>query len=123
MIAYQEFPHTICSSGTDIIRGAAELAKLPQTEYADSINATVKAFETFDKKNRLDAHEIGLIYELSENRVELVLFEKKEDGTFLSVAKGTKDGPVMPVFGRLEFMVRMSVMKRLLMNFAVVLPM
>lgn len=99
LIAYQEAPYNICTSGGDIIEWAAELAGLKEAKYVGSINATVTAFEEFARKNApneklLEENEIGLIYEMSENQVELHLFIKEENGAFHLIDRRNTYGPV-----------------------------
>jgi len=105
LIAYKEGPFGVCTSGADVIKWAAELAELPQTEYVGAVNATVRAFEDFARKNCLyddwfwlKEKEIGLIYEMSEECVELTLFERKGDDSFFEIDSQCKEGPARDMY-------------------------
>ncbi len=94
-IADSEFPHTCNLLQEEFVHWVSQLADFPEIEVVENIHATMKAFELFDKKNSLNSGEIGLIYEMDEDDIELILFEKQEDGTFRKIAAEKKYGPAM----------------------------
>ena len=105
LIAYKEAPFDILTCGGGVVNWAAELAGLPKPKFAEKIDAIVKAFEDFAKKNHLKEerywlkeNETALIFEMSEERVELTLFEKTGDDNFFEAGLWHKDGPVTDLY-------------------------
>lgn len=93
VIAYQEITNKNID-GIGIINLAARLAGLSNYEYVEPVTAILNAFETFEKKNRLEKGERGLIYEMSEEWLVLTLVERKEDDSIEVIEQNARFGTV-----------------------------
>lgn len=101
LIAYQEIADKNID-GLGILKWAAELAKLPQMEYIDSLTAIMTAFEKFEQTNSLKPQQIGLIYDFSKRSIAITLVRKRADASLEVIMQQEEMSPELSIYDKHE---------------------